>query len=169
MMFCLDKPWPMGSGGTSVRVSWCPIKTPFKKESGGFGLIRKPTWTLDVACCLHAPARCEENEENEEQGGIRIRQNDNRWSWSENDNAVLENLLATLYQSEPTPKMFGFFGSEVRGLLATPKSEVHDRKMSYLTSLNVTAGLVLSSIAGTATSPPIYQNICKFSAMCLTF
>ena len=72
--------------------------------------------------------------------------------WSEKDVAILERMLKPL-RLPPKPDVFGMFGSEARGLISCPKSEVYDRASAYLATINVTAALVLSAIAGMATSP----------------
>jgi hypothetical protein len=72
--------------------------------------------------------------------------------WSEQDNAALQKLLDPL-RSTPKIDPLGMLGSEARGLVCAPPREVYDRAMSYLTTMNVCAGLVLNSIASLATSP----------------
>ena len=72
--------------------------------------------------------------------------------WSDKDNAALQRVLDPL-RKPPAVNIFGFLGSEARALACAPRSEVHDRTMSFLSSLNVMAGLVLSAIAPMATTP----------------
>ena len=78
--------------------------------------------------------------------------------WSEKDGVVLERMLKPL-RLPPKPDVFGMFGSEARGLVSCPKSEVYDRASAYLATINVTAALVLSAIAGMATSPMNVDNL----------
>ena len=46
--------------------------------------------------------------------------------WSAADDAALQHLLAPL-QQPPKIDFFGMIGSEARGLICAPKSEVYDR------------------------------------------
>ena len=46
--------------------------------------------------------------------------------WSAADDAALQHLLAPL-QQPPSIDFFGMIGSEARGLICAPKSEVYDR------------------------------------------
>jgi hypothetical protein len=80
--------------------------------------------------------------------------------WSHRDNAALQALLAPLRKA-PEPALLGCFSSEARGLACTPKHEVYDRLMSYLATINIMSGLVLSSIASLVTSP---MNVSKLPA-----
>jgi hypothetical protein len=72
--------------------------------------------------------------------------------WSDQDNEALQKLLDPL-RSTPKIDPLGMLGSEARGLVCAPPREVYDRAMSYLTTMNVCAGLVLNSIASLATDP----------------
>ena len=48
--------------------------------------------------------------------------------WSAADDAALQHLLGPL-QQPPKIDFFGMIGSEARGLICAPKSEVYDRVM----------------------------------------
>jgi len=72
--------------------------------------------------------------------------------WSDEDSSVLEKLLKPLYRAV-RPEPLGMFGGEARGLVCCPKGEVYDRALTFLTTLNVMAGLVLGAIAGLVQSP----------------
>jgi hypothetical protein len=73
--------------------------------------------------------------------------------WSAKDNEALQKLLLPLNSPELRPEIQGVFGSEARGLISCPRSEVYDRATSFLATLNVTSALVLSCMAGLYTSP----------------
>ena len=72
--------------------------------------------------------------------------------WSERDQAVLERLIEPVGK-EPFVQPFGFLGSEARGLISAPKTEIYDRSSAFLSAINVTAALVLSAIAGQVSAP----------------
>jgi hypothetical protein len=72
--------------------------------------------------------------------------------WSERDQVVLERLIDPIGK-EPFIQPFGFLGSEARGLVSAPKSEIYDRSSAFLSAINVTAALVLSAISGQVSAP----------------
>jgi len=72
--------------------------------------------------------------------------------WSKLDRAALRKLIDPIGKA-PRVEPFGMFGSEARGLISAPKAEVYERSSAFLSTVNVTSALVLSSIAGMVTSP----------------
>lgn len=73
-------------------------------------------------------------------------------AWSKEDNRALQKMLDPL-RSPPKPEPFAMFGGEARGLICAPKSEVYDRIVNTLNTVNVCAALALSSTAGLCTDP----------------
>ena len=51
--------------------------------------------------------------------------------WSAKDNEALQKLLLPFNSPELRPEIQGIFGSEARGLISSPKSEVYDRATSF--------------------------------------
>ncbi|KAH8091875.1 hypothetical protein JL720_5447 [Aureococcus anophagefferens] len=60
---------------------------------------------------------------------------------------------------KPKINPLGMLGSEARGLCCAPKSEVFDRLVAFVSTINVMSGLVLSAIASLATAPLVVEAL----------
>jgi len=94
--------------------------------------------------------------------------------WSERDQAAFQRLIQRIGK-DPHAEILGMFGSEARGLVSAPKSEVYDRASAFLSAINVAAALVLSAISGMVTSPidvkslPENQRVLGIAANMITY
>jgi len=73
--------------------------------------------------------------------------------WSAQDKQCLQQSIDRLQNAHKVKNPIGFLTSEGTALLCSSPNEIYDRLTAFLTNTGIVAGLVLSSIAGTALSP----------------
>ena len=74
-------------------------------------------------------------------------------AWSAQDKQCLQQSIDRLQNAHKVKNPIGFLTSEGTALLCSSPNEIYDRLTAFLTNTGIVAGLVLSSIAGTALSP----------------